>query len=88
MHSVGVKEFKTRATQIVRDVRERSQRYVITVDGKPVAVLKPYVPAEDGPMTDEEIKEWLAHFDEIVARISEGLPPGASGVDAVAEGRR
>lgn len=88
MERVGVKEFKTRATQIVRDVRERSKRYVITVDGKPAAVLKPYVPAEDDPPTAAETAEWLRGWDELVREIGKHLKPGASGVDAVAEQRR
>ena len=88
MERVGVKEFKTRATQIVRDVRERSKRYVITVDGKPAAVLKPYVPAEDDPPTAAETAEWLRSWDELAHEIGKLWPPGVSAADAVSEQRR
>ena len=88
MNRVGVKDLKNRTTQIVRDVRERSQRYVITLDGTPVAVLKPYVPAEDDPPTAAETEEWLRSWDELVRDIGEHLAPGASGVAAVEEQRR
>jgi prevent-host-death family protein len=88
MPRVGVKELKNRTTQIVRDVRERSQRYVITLDGTPVAVLKPYSAAEDERPTAEEFEAWLKEWDELVEEIGKHLPPGASGVDAVAEQRR
>jgi prevent-host-death family protein len=41
MPEVGVRELKTRASEIVRDVRERRARYVITYRGRPVGVLAP-----------------------------------------------
>jgi len=41
MPDVGVRELKTRASEIVRNVRERRARYVITYRGKPVGVLLP-----------------------------------------------
>ena len=95
MERVGIKEFKNRATQIVRDVREHSARYVVTVDGTPAAILKPYDAAEDdGPepgrddMTDEEIDEWFRGLDELAARIGKAWPKGLSAADAVAEQRR
>ena len=41
MPDVGVRELKTRASEIVRDVRERRARYTITYRGRPVGVLAP-----------------------------------------------
>jgi prevent-host-death family protein len=38
---VGVRELKTRASEIVRNVRERRARYTITYRGQPVGVLIP-----------------------------------------------
>ena len=38
MPSVGVRELKNNATRIVRAVREEQAEYVVTVDGRPVAV--------------------------------------------------
>jgi prevent-host-death family protein len=37
----GVRELKIRASEIIRDVRERRARYVITYRGRPVGVLLP-----------------------------------------------
>ena len=41
MTSVGVRELKARASEIIRAVRERRARYLITYRGRPVGVLLP-----------------------------------------------
>ena len=41
MARVGVRELKNRTTEIIRDVRENQAEYVVTYDGRPVAVLLP-----------------------------------------------
>ena len=41
MPDVGVRELKTRASEIVRRVRECRDRYVVTYRGRPVAILAP-----------------------------------------------
>ena len=40
-HKVGVRELKNRTTQIVRDVREHLEEYIVTLDGVPVARMIP-----------------------------------------------
>jgi prevent-host-death family protein len=41
MDEIGIRELKTRASQILRNVRERRARYLITHRGRPVALLLP-----------------------------------------------
>lgn len=41
MPDIGVRELKTRASEIIRSVRERRARYTITYRGQPVGVLMP-----------------------------------------------
>jgi len=41
MPDVGVRELKARASEIIRDVRERRTRYIITYRGRPVGLLMP-----------------------------------------------
>ena len=49
MARVGVRELKAKASEIVRDVREKRTRYVVTHRGKPVAELVPLTEQpEDG----------------------------------------
>jgi prevent-host-death family protein len=58
MPDVGVRELKTHASEIIRQVREQRARYVITHRGKPVGLLMPL--DETGPVplpTPEEPAE-------------------------------
>jgi prevent-host-death family protein len=41
MPDVGVRELKIHASEIIREVRERRARYVITYRGRPVGLLMP-----------------------------------------------
>lgn len=41
MPDVGVRELKTRASEIIRNVREQRAQYVITYRGQPVGLLMP-----------------------------------------------
>jgi prevent-host-death family protein len=41
MNEIGIKELKTRASAIVRTVREDQVQYVITHRGRPAALLVP-----------------------------------------------
>ena len=41
MRQIGVRELKTRASEILRNVRRRKARYVITYRGQPVGMLTP-----------------------------------------------
>ncbi|MBC7249779.1 MAG: type II toxin-antitoxin system Phd/YefM family antitoxin [Anaerolineae bacterium] len=41
MPEIGVRELKAQASQIIRNVRERRARYVITHRGRPVGLLLP-----------------------------------------------
>jgi prevent-host-death family protein len=62
MGEVGVRELKARATEIVRNVRDRRARYTVTYRGRPVGVLLPIdtvagsvrvAPPEDDLVWDE-----------------------------------
>lgn len=39
---IGVRQLKNEATQVVRAVREQHAVYVVTLNGEPVATLRPY----------------------------------------------
>ncbi len=42
MRTIGIRQLKNEATQIVRAVREENAQFVITFNGQPVATLRPY----------------------------------------------
>jgi prevent-host-death family protein len=55
MPDVGVRELKTHVSEIVRNVRERRARYIITYRGRPVGILAPLETApESETLADEQ----------------------------------
>jgi len=51
MPDVGVRELKARASEIIRNVRERRARYVITYRGRPVGLLMPLDEVRVAPLS-------------------------------------
>jgi prevent-host-death family protein len=73
MPDVGVRELKTHASKIVRDVREHRARYVITYRGQPVGVLlpldqAPQTEAMPGGVSGATIWEELSRLGEEIGR--------------------
>ena len=46
MPDIGIRELKARASEVVRSVREKRARYIVTHRGRPVAILMPLDNAE------------------------------------------
>lgn len=83
MRTVGVKELKKRATEILREVSE-GQRVAVTHYGRVLAHL---VPPTRKP-TPEEIEAALAEAQEIMAAVQRTHPEAADAVELVREMRR
>lgn len=75
MPEIGIRELKSQASEIVRAVREERAEYVITLRGRPVAMIVPFQETP-GPrqLTDEEF--W-AEMDALIQEMEEATPPGA-----------
>jgi prevent-host-death family protein len=84
MISVGIRELKQRASELVRQVRETGSQVQITYHGKVVALL---VPVERAERPEAEAQAW-ADVDLLAAQIGRRWPEGVSARQAVAEGRR
>jgi prevent-host-death family protein len=73
MPDVGVRELKAHASEIIRAVRERRARYVITYRGRPVGLLSPLdetgmaSPAATGGVEDDAW-ETLSRLGEEIGR--------------------
>lgn len=83
---IGVREFKQRASEILREVREASVTYDVTYRGEVIASLIP-ARKEEKQLT---IEEWDALMDSIAERsVDEAVPEyrGKSAVDMVRESR-
>jgi prevent-host-death family protein len=60
MADIGVRELKIHASEIVRKVKEKGMRYVITLRGHPVAAIIPV--DQVSPNVDQENAAW----DELI----------------------
>lgn len=65
MPDIGVRELKARASEIMREVRERRARYVITYRGKPVGLLTP-LEGTSAAAVSPEGDSGAAVWDELV----------------------
>jgi prevent-host-death family protein len=90
MPDIGVRELKARASEIVRNVRERRARYTITYRGKPVGVLIPLEQPAPAPLTGEDGSAGVA-WDELVRlgeEIGQGWQSPLTGTELLSEMRR
>lgn len=83
--SVGVRELRQHATEIVRQVRMRGVSIQITYRGKVIAKL---VPVREAAPAPEETSAVWTDLDKLAAEIGARWPAEVSAVDAVREGRR
>jgi prevent-host-death family protein len=84
MITVGIRQLRQEASELVRKVREEGQEVQITYRGKPVALL---IPVERASTEEGKANCW-ATLDRLAAEIGARWPEGVSAVEAVAEGRR
>ena len=82
MVTVGVRELKQQASELVRMVRETGTEVQVTYRGQVVALLIPVKPTRKG---DEDA--WTK-LDHLAAEIGARWPEGVSATDAVSEARR
>ena len=76
MPHIGLRELKTRASEVMRDVQCNQERYTITNRGVPVAVIVPYSRGEETrPLSHEEMTARLDDLaKEITARWNDPRP--------------
>ncbi|MEJ5199850.1 MAG: type II toxin-antitoxin system Phd/YefM family antitoxin [Anaerolineae bacterium] len=84
MEEIGIRELKARASEVVRAVKERRARYVITQRGQPAAVLLPVDAVSPRPDPDEV---W-ARLEAIREELGKGWQSEKSAVEILSEMRR
>ena len=64
---IGIRELKSRASEVVRAVKEDRARYVITQRGKPAALIIPLdsIPSKE---SDDEVWERLMKLGEEIGK--------------------
>ena len=85
MKSVGVRELKAHASEILRGVRERGETFELTFHGRAIALL---VPVSSPPTKVEDLASLWADMDRLAEEIAAYWPEGVSAAEAVAEDRR
>lgn len=83
MVTVGVRELKQQASELIRMVREKGSEIQVTYHGEVVAML---VPVKKTKAANEE-KAWTS-LNNLAAEIGARWPKGVSAAQAVSEGRR
>ena len=86
--TIGVRELKNKASSIVRSVREEMAEYVITVQGEPVAVLRPFTEEDEQQLHQAKIEETLAEMKSLAQQVAAAWKSPKSGIELVAEQRR
>jgi prevent-host-death family protein len=83
MVTVGIRELKQQASELVRMVRETGKEVQVTYHGQVVALLVPV----KSTRKKGDARAW-ATLDTLAAQIGARWPKGVSAARAVSEGRR
>jgi prevent-host-death family protein len=67
MAELGVRELKKRASEIIRAVKEKRDRYIITLRGRPVAVILP-IDEAPAPVSEPDAWDELTSIGEKIAK--------------------
>jgi prevent-host-death family protein len=86
--SIGVRELKNQASRVVRAVREEMAEYVITLQGKPVAVIRPFTDDDARRLYQAEIGKTMEEMKALANQVGEAWKSPKSGVELIEEGRR
>jgi prevent-host-death family protein len=83
-----VRELKNQASRILRAVQEESAEYVVTVRGKPVAVLRSLTDEDRARHERSGIERELAEMALLAAQIAQNWQSPRTAAELVSEQRR
>ncbi|HSL28572.1 MAG TPA: type II toxin-antitoxin system Phd/YefM family antitoxin [Anaerolineales bacterium] len=81
---IGIRELKSRASEVIRAVKEERARYLVTQRGKPAAIIVP-IDAAPPDKSSDEVWERLLELGE---EIGQGWESEKSAVEILSEMRR
>lgn len=84
METIGVRELRERASEVLRRVRDKGDVFEVSYRGRVIARLVPVIQ----PDASETLTNFAADWEELIKAIDAHWPEGVSAVDAVREGRR
>jgi prevent-host-death family protein len=81
---IGIRELKTRASEVVRAVKETRARYIITQHGKPAALIIPL----DSEVKKTDADEVWERLEKLRDELAKGWQSEKSAVEILSEMRR
>lgn len=85
--NIGVRELKNHLTSIVRSIRDAQSEYIVTVHGRPVAVLRPFTEVDSAEEQEKTIDRELSELRELAQQIGDAWTSPQSGVSILEEMR-
>ena len=82
---IGIRELKSRASEVVRAVKEERARYVVTQRGKPVAVI---IPMDAVPPEKDSADAAWDRLMKLREELRKGWQSKKSSIDILSEMRR
>lgn len=86
--TIGVRELKNQTSRVIRTIREEMAEYVITVHGKPVALLRPLTDEDLQNLRQAESSDALAEMRALAQRVATDWKSPKSSVELINEQRR
>ncbi len=83
----GIRELKNQTSRIVNEVREEMAEYVITSQGNPVAVLRPFSEDDAEQVRRREAKQALAEMKSLADEIGTSWKSPQSALELLDEDR-
>lgn len=83
----GIRELKNQTSRIVNEVREEMAEYVITSQGNPVAVLRPFGEDDAVSMRRRQAKQAMADMKSLAEEIGRAWKSPKSALELLDEDR-
>ena len=84
----GIRELKNQTSRIVNEVREEMAEYVITSQGNPVAILRPFNEEDAESIRRREAERTLAEMRSLAEEIGSAWKSPKSALKILDEDRR
>jgi prevent-host-death family protein len=84
----GIKELQRQLTRLVKQVRDQHAEFIITVDGKPCAILKPISNQDIQNSRSQSMLAFLQATKPLSVQVAEKWASPLTAAEAVAEQRR
>ena len=88
MTRIGIRELKSQASRIVREVRRARAEYVVTHQGQPVAVLSPYTEHDAEKELRQENEASLRAMRDLSQEVARAWTSPMSAAEILTDQRR